>query len=120
MKFKVGDKVRVRKDLEDGKEYGTQDYYNVMGLKGEEVTIKEVYSDYYEIEEDKEYYSWTDEMLEEVKNTKYITIKEKTLKKYQEEAKKNLESYVELVIENENLKGQIEAYEKMLKIKEEK
>lgn len=66
MKFKVGDKVRVREDLEIDKMYGNYEFIKEMAhLKGEIITIKEVLKSGYRIEE--EYYMWTDEMLEEVK-----------------------------------------------------
>lgn len=75
MKFKVGDKVRVREDLEINKMYGTYELIKEMAhLKGEIVTIKEVLKSGYRIEE--EYYMWTDEMLEEVK----AEVKEKTFR----------------------------------------
>lgn len=66
MKFKVGDKVRVREDLENDKMYGNYEFIKAMAyLKGEIITIKEILKSGYRIEED--YYMWTDEMLEEVK-----------------------------------------------------
>lgn len=69
MKFKVGDKVRVREDLEINKMHGNYEFIKEMAhLKGEIVTIKEVLKSGYRIEE--EYYMWTDEMLEEVKENK--------------------------------------------------
>lgn len=75
MKFKVGDKVRVREDLEIDKMYGNYEFIKEMAhLKGEIVTIKEVLKSGYRIEE--EYYMWTDEMLEEVK----LELKEKTFR----------------------------------------
>lgn len=64
MKFKVGDKVRVRKDLETNKKYGSMTYVEGMGkMKGKTVTIKEVCLNSYWIEEFD--YNWTDEMFEE-------------------------------------------------------
>ncbi len=75
MKFKVGDKVRVREDLEINKMRGNYEFIKEMvHLKGEIVTIKEVLKSGYRIEE--EYYMWTDEMLEEVKSE----VKEKTFR----------------------------------------
>ena len=66
MRFKVGDKVRVRTDLEDGKEYGSCTFVSEMEeYEGKIITIKEVAGDYYEAEETKGW-SWTDEMLEEI------------------------------------------------------
>lgn len=63
MKYKVGDKVRVRSDLEKNKGYGG--WYTSEGMvkmRGEIVTIREVKSSSYELEEND--FRWTDEMLE--------------------------------------------------------
>ena len=65
-KFKVGDKVRIREDLEVDKFYGDcQFIYEMENLKGEIVTIEEVLKRGYLIKE--YYYLWSEEMLEEVK-----------------------------------------------------
>lgn len=65
MKFKVGDKVRVRKDLEAYEEYGNFDFSESMEkYKGKIVTIKAINSDSYFIGEDNGDYYWTDEMFE--------------------------------------------------------
>ena len=66
MKFKVGDKVRVREDLEVGKDYGNHDVVEDMKkYKGKEFIIDEVRKHYYRLK-DENWYSWTDEMLEPV------------------------------------------------------
>ena len=65
MKYKVGDKVRVRKDLVVGKRYGCYPSVSKMVEKsGKIATIRTVHSDFYEIYKD--VYSWTDEMFEPV------------------------------------------------------
>jgi len=72
MKYKVGDKVRVRQDLEIGKKYGCADFTNDMQMYiGKIVTIARVLwvsdgsGDFgYDIVEDKGFYIWTHEMLE--------------------------------------------------------
>ena len=69
MRYKVGDKVRVRKDLAVGKNYGGYVFARSMEeFKGKIVTIESVDCDCYFIKEDKfEFkYSWADEMLEPV------------------------------------------------------
>lgn len=65
MKYKVGDKVRVRRDLENDVSYGSQcTVEEMMDYKGNVVTISEVGQTCYQIEGDEEGWSWTDEMLE--------------------------------------------------------
>ncbi len=119
MKFEVWDKVRVRKDLEAGKRYGLIDYINLMGFKGNVVTIEKVNLRTYKLKEDPHKFNWDESMFEKLK-PEYIMIKEKTLKKYQDKASKSFKASVALAIENMKLMGQVEAYEKVLKIKEEK
>lgn len=61
MKYKVGDKVRVREDLEMYKDYGIYPNKKMVELKGKVVEIENVYSYFYSIKEDT--YYWTDEMF---------------------------------------------------------
>lgn len=62
-KFKVGDKVRVRKDLEAHKIYGSNSFTDSMAyMKGETATISEIIGNEYRIKECG--YNWTDEMFE--------------------------------------------------------
>ena len=64
MKYKVGDKVRVREDLEVGKEYGNDIFIKDMSLlKGEIVTISDIKYDFYKLKEDSDKWNWTDEMF---------------------------------------------------------
>ena len=70
MKYKVGDKVRVREDLAADNWYGNEIVVPGMTcLKGKIVTISKVRYDKYEIEEDNKIWWWTEEMLLPV--TKY-------------------------------------------------
>ena len=61
MKYKVGDKVRVRSDLKNTVLYGGLYVVDEM-LKKKIVTITSVHDDYYKVAEDD--YKWTDGMLE--------------------------------------------------------
>ena len=67
MKYKVGDIVKLRDDLEEGKYYG--DYYcsyKMAQFRGEKVTIAGISEGrtHYSIEEDCRLHYWTDEMIE--------------------------------------------------------
>lgn len=72
MKYKVGDKVRIREDLVVGKEYG--DCYaraSMVEMGGSVVTIENINQISskgfaYSIEEDPFCFSWTDEMFDPV------------------------------------------------------
>lgn len=64
MKYKVGDKVKVRTKIESGTMYGGWTFLDDMTkYKGQIMTIEKVASTYYDLAEDKENYSWTDGML---------------------------------------------------------
>ena len=63
MRYKIGDKVRVRKDLVPGNEYGGVCYVEYMDkFKGKECVITDMDGIAYQIGE----FWWTDEMLEPV------------------------------------------------------
>lgn len=67
MKYKVGDKVRVRSDLETDRAYGNAVFVAQMELlKGKKVTISELKNGRYHIAEDGNNWNYTDEMLEPV------------------------------------------------------
>jgi hypothetical protein len=70
-KYKVGDRVIVRKDLNVIKRYRMEDSdflefvaHPMLNFRGQVVTIKKVRDYGYAIEEDNAYYNWTDEMFE--------------------------------------------------------
>ena len=67
MKYKVGDKVKVRDDLMVGNCYSYYAYCgNMVNFRGKTVTIKTVAYDFYRIEEDRQTSCWTDGMFEDV------------------------------------------------------
>jgi hypothetical protein len=73
MEFKIGDKVRVREDLKVGDGFGcTTAIEDMLKYRGKIMTIKEARSSVvgnytiYEIDDDGEFWAWTDEMLEPV------------------------------------------------------
>lgn len=70
MKYKVGDKVKVRSDLVKDNRYGHHVYVSAMGnFKGEQ-TIREIRGDGYLIYGDCGNYRWTDEMFEDTEENK--------------------------------------------------
>jgi hypothetical protein len=82
MKYKIGDKVRVREDLVDQKFYGEINYVSDMDeWKGKVVTISFVGSDYYEIAEEKnsDKWAWSAEMFEDVPDNNVGETKARTV-----------------------------------------
>lgn len=72
MKYKIGDKVKVRNDLVANKKYGSQTFVPTMAKFTGEQIIKEVYTQGYTIKADKNLcqYLWTDEMFEDTEENK--------------------------------------------------
>ena len=65
MKYKVGDKIRVRKDLEPGNFYGKDYYISSMDkFKGEKCVITEIWDQSYQINNFG--YWWSEEMFESI------------------------------------------------------
>ena len=65
MKYKIGDKVRVKKDLEPGNFYGRAYYSSDMNkFKAMECVVTNIYDGTYNINNSE--YGFTDEMLEPV------------------------------------------------------
>lgn len=64
MKYKVGDKVKIREDLIIGKYYGGDSFMQEMAkFRGKIVTIRDIDCGEYTIEELKFGWHWTDEMI---------------------------------------------------------
>lgn len=67
MRYKVGDKVRVRSDLEENTRYGGKIFVRGMAVhRGKNVEISKVHDDAYYIKESDREWFWTDEMFEPV------------------------------------------------------
>lgn len=68
MRYKVGDRLRVRKDLAVGDIYGDGIFtWRMYTLLGKIVKISEVYTSFYRIDDpDYELCSWTDDMFEPI------------------------------------------------------
>ena len=65
MKYKIGDKVRVKKDLEPGNFYGKGYYISSMDkFKGEKCVITEIWDQSYQINNFG--YWWSEEMFESI------------------------------------------------------
>lgn len=67
MKYNVGDKVKIRTDLDINTVYNGWDCSRDMVLYGGRIaTIVKCYDDSYHIDVDNEDYNWTDKMFEDV------------------------------------------------------
>ena len=65
MKYKVGDKVRVRKDLVTGNFYGKDYYISSMDkFKGKICVITKIWDQYYQLNNSD--YWWSEEMFESI------------------------------------------------------
>ena len=69
MRYKVGDKVKVRSDLKENIRYGRQIFVRDMAVHcGKNVEISKVHDDAYCIKESDREWFWTDEMFEPVED----------------------------------------------------
>ena len=64
MKFKVGEKVKIKKNLKKGYDFKYYVADEMEKFKGKTVTIYSVNSEAYRIEEDNMNWEWTEDMLE--------------------------------------------------------
>ena len=70
MKYRVGDKVKIRNDLVEFKQYGSYNFVPYMSkFKGEQI-IKELTYNGYTIKADLEGFKWSDEMFEDIEKEK--------------------------------------------------
>lgn len=110
MKYKAGDKVRVRKGLIPDERYDDAFFIDEMKVyEGQVCNIKEVRSNHYLLEENK--WHWTDGMLEDVQEPVDNLLKQKD-----EEIER-----LKLELKNKDcrisyLEGQVYVYEKNNKI----
>lgn len=83
MKYKVGDKVRVRKDLIAGYHYGEDSFTSDMEkYAGKTMTIYSIVKNCkYKLKEDKEKWNWTDEMFEDVEGITILVKDNKVIAK---------------------------------------
>ena len=64
MKFKVGEKVKIKKNLKEGYDFKCYVADEMEKFKGKTVTIYSVNSEAYRIEEDNMRWDWTEDMFE--------------------------------------------------------
>ena len=70
MKYRSGDKVKIRNDLVEYKRYGSYTFVPYMSkFKGEQI-IKELTHNGYTIKADTQGFKWSDEMFEDIKEDK--------------------------------------------------
>ena len=115
-RYKEGDKVRVREDLEVGRCYGTGEYdilEPMLKLKGKSVTIHRVHGNMtYSIAAD-DCYMWTHEMFEPVEPEQPLSIRELTRRVKKLECARNLQSDIlQRIVELEIFKDMQVEYDK--------
>ena len=77
MKYKVGDKVKIREDLDTDKIYGDWDCSKDMAQCGGKIaTIVRCCDDSYKIDLADNFYNWTDEMFEDYTETTAMTVED--------------------------------------------
>ena len=113
MKYKVGDKVRVRKDLEPGNFYGRAYYSSDMNkFKAMECVVTNIYDGTYNINDSE--YGFSDEMLEPVDDLLEYTLEKLGMTKEELEDEMNREEEdVEKAKEIAKLSYEIDTYCKL-------
>ena len=110
MKYKIGDKVRVKKDLEPGNFYGRAYYSSDMNkFKAMECVVTNIYDGTYNINNSE--YGFTDEMLEPVDDLLEYALEKLGITEEELESEMNsYEEHIEKVKEIAELTKQAEAY----------
>ena len=112
VKFKVGDKVRVREDLEEDKWYDRQVFVDGMRKHcGKVMEIKEVWNDSYILKEDEEEWAFTDEMLEPIEDPLVKKIEERNSKPVKMILGENLLNDNDPIKPSHYRKGEIDLFE---------
>lgn len=114
MKFKVGDKVRVKKQLISGANYGSFPFVNSMKeYRGKVVTIHEINPRLmaYKIAEDGANAYWTDEMLEPITDPLVTKTLERNNKPVKIISGENLLNDNDPIQPSHYRKGEIDLYE---------
>ena len=110
MRFKVGDKVRVREDLEVDKRYGREFFVGGMErYRGEVMEIESTIG--YHLKEDDENWSFTDEMLEPIEDPLVNKIEERNNKPVKMISGENLLNDNDPIKPSHYRKGEIDLYE---------
>ena len=110
--YKVGDKVRVREDLEVGKKYGRQVFVDSMKrYRGEVTEVVSAWNDGYHLKEDDENWEWTDEMLEPIEDPIITKILERNNKPVKMISDENLLNDNDPIKPAHYNKGEIDLFE---------
>ena len=110
MKYKIGDKVRVKKDLEPGNFYGRAYYSSDMNkFKAMECVVTNIYDGTYNINNSE--YGFTDEMLEPVNDLLEYALEklEMTKEELEDEMRIDKEDMAK-AIEMVRLNNEVETY----------
>ena len=110
MKYKIGDKVRVRKDLEPGNFYGRAYYSSDMNkFKAMECVVTNIYDGTYNINNSE--YGFTDEMLEPVDDLLEYALEKLEMTKEELENKMRIDKEdMARAIEIVRLNNEVETY----------